>query len=224
MRHDENGIVSPMWPRMKREFGIGVEHARQHHADRERRGLHGEAPAGRGDAGMLRHVVLEVKLDHGRVRHAGMEIERHVERLGALEDRPEALVVEEHAVAQPVHHGADEAVLRHDALEFVGGRLGLGRRQRAERGKARGIGRHRRGEPVVDAARQHRPFVGVQALRRGRAVRQHLEIDAGLVHVLDAERRRDRRAAPAGARCGALPSGRSWRRRCRGRGNALRAR
>ena len=43
-------------------------------------------------------------------------------------------------------------------------------------------------QPVVDAARDRGRGFGGQLLRRGRAVREHLHVDAGLVHLLDAQR------------------------------------
>ena len=117
-----------------------------------------------------------------------MEVDRHVELLGALVDRPELLVVEEHAAGQAVHHRALEAELGHGALELVGGGLRIVGRQRREGREALGMGGAGRGEPVVDAAHQRGRAVGRQLLRRGRAVRDHLHVDAGLVHLLDAQR------------------------------------
>ena len=40
-----------------------------------------------------------------------MQIDRHVEPVRPLEDRPEPLVVEEHVVGEAVDHGALEAEL-----------------------------------------------------------------------------------------------------------------
>ena len=122
------------------------------------------------------------------MRHRRMEIERHVERLGALEDRPEPLVVEEHAVAQAVHHGADAAEPGHRALELVGGFLGLGGRQGREGAEALGVGLHHAMHPVVALARHADRGLAGDALRRWRALRQHLVVDAGLVHLLETQR------------------------------------
>ncbi len=122
-----------------------------------------------------------------RVRRRRMQVERHVERLGALEDRPEALVVEKHAACQPVHHGALEAELGHRAFEFVGRRLGVGGRQHRKAGEAVGMGAHGLGEAVVGAARKaHRERGILDPLHRRRAVRQHLHVDPGRVHLGDA--------------------------------------
>ena len=81
-------------------------------------------------------------------------------------------------------HCAFEAEL-DGALELVGRRLGVARRQRGEGGKALRIGGNHGLEPVVDAPRQ-RDRVGTgKFLRRGRAVREDLHVDAGLVHLLE---------------------------------------
>ena len=116
-----------------------------------------------------------------------MEIDRHVELLGALVDRPVFLEVEEFAVRHAVHHGALEAELGDGALEFVGGGLRVGGRQRCEGGEALRIGRADLGEAVVDLAGQIGGDIGRQLLGRRRAMRQHLDVDAGLVHLLEAQ-------------------------------------
>ena len=117
-----------------------------------------------------------------------MEIDRHVELLGALVDRPEPLVVEEHAAGQPVHHGALEAVLGHGALELVGRSLRIVRGQRREGREALGVGGAGGRQPVVGAANERRRAIGRKLLRRGRAMRDHLHVDADLVHFLEAKR------------------------------------
>ena len=43
-------------------------------------------------------------------------------------------------------------------------------------------------QPIVDAAGQVGRGLGGQLLRRRRAVRKHLNVDAGFVHFLDAQR------------------------------------
>ena len=59
--------------------------------------------------------------------------------------------------------------------------------KRGEGGKAR-IAGDDGVQPVVDAAGQCGRGLGGQFLRRRRAVRDHLNVDAGFVHFLDAER------------------------------------
>ncbi len=116
-----------------------------------------------------------------------MEIERHVELLGPLIDRPELFQVEKFAVRHAVDHGALEAELGHGALELVGGGLRVDGRQRGEGGEALGVGRADLGEPVIDLPRQLGGDIDRQFLRRGRAMRKQLDVDAGLVHVFQAQ-------------------------------------
>jgi hypothetical protein len=102
---------------------IGVEHAAEHHADRQGRGFHRVAPGGAHHHREVLGVVVVIGVHHRRQRQRGMQIDRHVERLRALVDRPEPLVVEKHVIGEPVQHGALEAELAHGALELVGGGL-----------------------------------------------------------------------------------------------------
>jgi len=63
-----------------------------------------------------------------------MDIDRHVERLRALENAPEALLVEKGSCGQAIDQGALEAMTRDHALELVGCSLGV---DRGQLGKAR---------------------------------------------------------------------------------------
>ena len=65
--------------------------------------------------------------------------------------------------------------------------LRIGGRQRRETGEPRRIGSDRRVQPIVDAPRQRDRDVGGDLLRGRRAMGQHLDVDAGLVHFLDAQ-------------------------------------
>ena len=76
------------------EPGIGVEHAAQHKPDPLGRRLDRKPPRGAQDVRVLFDIIFVVDVDDRRVRHGGMHIEGHVERLRPLEDRPEPLVVE----------------------------------------------------------------------------------------------------------------------------------
>ena len=116
-----------------------------------------------------------------------MQIDRHVEPFGALEDRPELLVVEEAAVGEAVNHRTLEAVLGHRALEFVGGGARIDGRQGREAGEARRTHGDSGGETVVDTLDERNRIVAAELLRRRRAVRDDLDVDARLVHVLDAQ-------------------------------------
>jgi len=86
-----------------------------------------------------------------------------------------------------VQHRPLEAKLPGGALKFVGSRLRHRCRQRSERGEAIAVGADDRRQPVVDAAGQRSRSLSRQFLGRWRAVREHLNVDAGLVHLLDAD-------------------------------------
>ena len=115
-----------------------------------------------------------------------MQIDRNVERLRALEDRPEPLVVEKDAVGEPVDHRALEAELG-GALELVGGGLRIAGRQRREGGEALRIGGDDGVQPVVDAPGEIDRVRTGNLLGRGRAVGEDLHVDPGLVHLLQAQ-------------------------------------
>ena len=166
------------------QFWIFLEHAGQHHPDGERRGLHRIAPGvARRDHRKVFDVVVVIDPRHVGLRQRRMEIDRDVERFGAGIDRPELRPIEEFAVGEAVHHRALEAVLLDAALELVGGGVRHRGRQRGERRKPLRVLFHLRGEAVVDAPRQRNGGVGRQLLRRRRAKRQHLHVDAGGIHL-----------------------------------------
>ena len=73
------------------------------------------------------------------------------------------------------------------ALELVGCRLRVGGRDRGERGEPVGVRTDRLVEPVIGAARQSDGGLRVELLQPGIGVRQHLHIDAGLVHLSEAQ-------------------------------------
>ena len=76
----------------------------------------------------------------GRGRDAGVEIDRHLQRLGAGEDGIEHGIVEEAAVRGARHQGAAKSELLDGALEFVGGGGRRGEGKVGEPGVAAGIG------------------------------------------------------------------------------------
>ena len=86
-----------------------------------------------------------------------------------------------------VDHRALEAILGDRALELVGRGLGIGRWADAERLEAALMGAAGLVEAVIGLAGESDSALGVHLLHRGRAMRQHLNIDAGLVHLLDAQ-------------------------------------
>src|SRR5262245_11638545 len=105
------------------QFGIGVEYPAEHHAHALRCRLDGVAPSPAEERWKLVAVLFVIRVDHRLRWTRWVHVDRHVEVLRALEQRPEGLLVEEKAVGQPVHHAAKKAKLGHGALEFVGGGL-----------------------------------------------------------------------------------------------------
>src|SRR6516165_1533701 len=99
------------------ETRIGVKHAAQHEANALRRGLDGKAPAGAQDPWVFLDVILVVSVDDRRMRDCQMHVERYVERLSPLKDRPKPLVVEEDPFGQPVHYRSLEAEPADRAFE-----------------------------------------------------------------------------------------------------------
>jgi hypothetical protein len=116
-----------------------------------------------------------------------MDVDRHVEGCGALEDRAEFLVVHEAAVGEPHDHGAFEAELAHRAFQFVGGGLRVGRRQRGKAGETAGMRAHRLVQHVVGGTGELDGGFRVEVLRRRIVFGDHLEIDAGVVRGPDAQ-------------------------------------
>ena len=57
----------------------------------------------------------------------------------------------------------------------------------AKAAKRSGLLRDDGGQPIVDAPPDLDRDVGLDHLQRGRTVREHLDVDAGLVHLLEAQ-------------------------------------
>src|SRR5436190_4883819 len=168
--------------------GILLEHAREHEANALRRRLHGESPSRGEQPREVLQVIAVVRLHHRRMRHRRVDIDRHIERLRPPDYRPVLAAVDEFAVGEAVDHGALETELRHRALELVRRGARIGARQRGERLEAAVRRAHRLAQPVVGAARYCRCAVRIEALRRRRAVREHLDVDTHFIHLADAQR------------------------------------
>ena len=69
------------------------------------------------------------------------------------------------------------------AFKLVGGGLGIGRRQEAETRKTLRIGPDEFREPVVGLPRHPYRRFRRELLRSRRAVRQHLDVDTGFIHL-----------------------------------------
>ncbi len=81
-----------------------------------------------------------------------MDVDRHVERFGAREDRREHRIVEELAVGRAADERAAQTQLAHGAFEFVGRRFGCGQRKMRERRVAFGARAHDFSQRIVVAA------------------------------------------------------------------------
>ena len=93
----------------------------------------------------------------------------------------------QNSVSQPVEHGALEAKLLDAAFQFVGTGIGVAGGQAGEGGKPVGSPLNHVIEPVVDAPGAFDGFVGIEGLRAGGAMGQHLHIDAGFIHFPKAQ-------------------------------------
>ena len=167
------------------EPGIGLEHPAEHEPDRLRRRFDRVAPGGAHDHRKILGIILVVSIHHRGQRNRWMQVDRNVERLRALEDRPEPFVVEKDSIGEAVNHRPLEAELG-GALEFVRRRLGIAGRQRREGCKPRRVRGDDGVEAVIDAARDIDRFGAGELLRRGRAMGQDLHVDPRLVHFLEA--------------------------------------
>jgi hypothetical protein len=113
-----------------------------------------------------------------------MQVDRHVERLGALVDRPELLQIQELALAgEPVQHRAFEAEPSHRALELVGRGRRIRGGQLREGGEFFRMLFHDLAQPVIGLARERHGDLRCHALQGWRAVREHLEVDPCFVHL-----------------------------------------
>ena len=113
----------------------------------------------------------------------GLEVDGHVERLGASEQHVETRVVQKTAVGQAVDHGPAKAVRAHGALQFVR-RLGRGpHRQVGEARVTFGVPGDDPGEGVVGVAGKGDSLLARQQVRAGTCQREHLDRDAGGVQV-----------------------------------------
>jgi hypothetical protein len=106
--------------------------------------------------------------------------------LGAFEDWPKPFVIEEGAVREPVNHRALETELGR-AFELVRRRLGIAGGQRCEGSKAPWVGSNNHMQTVIDPPGQLDSLRAGELLCRGRTVREDLHIDAGLVHLAQAQ-------------------------------------
>src|SRR4051812_12536077 len=105
-----------------------------------------------------------------------MKIERHVERIDALQDRPEELVVEIAVTGVAVDESALESELAHSPLELFGGSIGSRDRHRRKAHEPRRMFLDGLRQEIVRVA-SHRNLVGgLRLLYAGRIEREHLDV------------------------------------------------
>src|SRR6516164_8697631 len=92
------------------QAGICIEHPTQDETYALRCGFDGKAPGSAQQRRILSDIVLVINVDNCRMRYRWVQIERYIERLSSLEDRPEPFIVEEQPIGQAVHQGPLEAV------------------------------------------------------------------------------------------------------------------
>ena len=116
-------------------------------------------------------VAQEVRFHRFRMGERRVQIDRHAERLSALEDHPVLLLVEEAPLSVAVDHRALEAELLYRALELFRRRFGVGGGQRGERGEAIRVRLDRGVRAVVGVARHGDRDLRAKRLRPRRAER-----------------------------------------------------
>jgi hypothetical protein len=112
-----------------------------------------------------------------------VQVQRHVERLAGLEDRPALGVVHVETLRVRIDDHTLQAERLDGALDLARRGLGRVRRHRGQRSEAARMLAHRCGHLVVAGDRQLHRGVGVEQLHARAGERQDREIDAGGVHV-----------------------------------------
>src|SRR5499427_10966862 len=166
---------------------VCVEDAAEHQPDTVGGGLHGKTPRGREQRREVLYIVFVISLNDGAMGYGRVYVQWHVQGLGPLKNRPELLVIEEHTVGQPVYHGAFEPQRGDCPLQLISCSLGVGCRQRRKPGESIRVCGDRLGKTIVSVTRQPHGGLRVQTLGRRRAVRDHLDINPCLVHLLEAQ-------------------------------------
>ena len=130
---------------------------------------------------------LVIGLAHLGGRHAGMDVDRHVELFRPRQERREFRIVEKRAADGAADQRALETERGDGALQFVRRGFRDARRQMREGGKAiRPLGDFL-GKAVVELLRKRDRLLAVELIGAGRdmdaGLRQHLHGDAVAVHV-----------------------------------------
>ncbi len=170
------------------ETRVGFEDAAEDQPDALGGGFYGESPAGGQQRRELVQVILVIGVDDSAMRYRRMNVDRHVERLRPLKNGPEALVVDEQTLGEAVNHRAFHIEPSHTAFELVGRGYRIDGREGSECGEALRIRAHGLVQTIVRALRERDGDLRVHEVHSRRAVRQHLNVDAGFIHFADALR------------------------------------
>ena len=171
--------------------GVIVQGARHGQAHNVQRRLVVPTPAKRcePEADLRREAVI-IGLTHLRQRHAGVDIDRHVERFRALQQRRKSGVVEEVASDRSADQRTAEAQVSDRSLQLVRGALRDAHRQMSKGREAIGVPGDFARQVVVEVARKCQRLVAVQHVgARAEVIArlgQHLHRDTRSIHVGEA--------------------------------------
>jgi hypothetical protein len=112
-----------------------------------------------------------------------MQVDRHVERFGPFEDRPERLVVQEASTGVAIDQGALEPQLGHRPLELVCRRSSIEGGENGESREAIRVIGHGLRQHVVDVLRHLQRVGRIELLDTDRRGGEHLNVDPSSVHL-----------------------------------------
>jgi len=93
-------------------------------------------------------------------------------------------MIEEMPIGRAIHHRTNKAVLFHRAMKLLCRIVGAQHRQRGKSCKAIGMFRASGGQIIVNLAGHGDAIRARHQIRAGAAIRQHFDINAGLIHQL----------------------------------------
>jgi hypothetical protein len=145
-----------------------------------------------------------------------MDVNRHGERGSALQNGQEGRVVQKAPAGRAEDHGAFQSERTNRTFEFIRGGSWLRHRQSGKRGKASGMSSDGGGYLIVGLLCQPHPLISDPLDCGWPIFREHLEIDAARVHLLQSQgaevskpglsfRRHGRGWLPAASLAGGIP-------------------
>ena len=114
-----------------------------------------------------------------------MEINRGIECLGTLEDRPEKFVIEIAAPNVTIDERPLETVITDRSLHFGGSGIGVRGRQCGKSAETSRMAAHGFPKDIIRFAREHSRLSGFELLCARGSKRQYLHIDVSGIHVRD---------------------------------------